>query len=62
MTIEVSSIRFEPVNVRGAWLVRVTYPSGQSKYITGFKNRWAADDWIGSNLQLEWLKAKGFEL
>jgi hypothetical protein len=61
MAIEASRVRFEPVNIRGNWQVRVTYPSGLSEYISGFKNRWAADDWIGSSLQLEWLRARGFE-
>jgi hypothetical protein len=62
MTIEFSTVTFELVNVRGTWKVRVTHPSGRSEHITGFKNRWDAAAWIGSGLELEWLRARGLEI
>jgi hypothetical protein len=54
--------KFEPVRLRVEphWYVRVTFPSGQQKYIGGFETEAAAQEWIALK-SAEWLQLKSCE-
>ena len=60
MRDEDAAVAFEvsPLKVGHEWQVVASWPSGHVEYITGFVDEIEALRWIGSEHQLDWLKAR----
>ena len=44
----------------GDWQIEAHYPDVEVRYVTGFPDRAAVDEWLNGDGKLRWLRAQGY--
>jgi hypothetical protein len=54
-------VTFRPERIaEGDWQIQAHYPDLDIRYIKGFADKAAIDEWLSSDGKIKWLRAQGY--
>ena len=54
-------VTFHPKRIaEGDWQIEAHYPGAEIRYVTGFKDKSAIDEWLAGDGKIKWLRSQGY--